>query len=371
MEGQKRAIIEVVASHRDQGRTVGEVLSSAGVARSSYYRWRKGNGEKKAERSSRNELTVEERRLIDEVKEQYPEYRHRRVQGIVQQRGVYLSASVIYGHLKARGQVEPYERRTAPWNSPRYEVWQRNLMWGSDWRKLRVGGVRWYLLTVIDFFSRWIIAWEVVPTVNAGNVKAIYQAGLKNQGISIRSESKPELRVDRGSPNTSTITQEFFEALGAELSFARVRRPTDNALTERFYGTIKQEEIYLVGNYPDEISAREEIGRYIERYHHQRPHQALMNFTPAHVHEVNNKSRLMAELNEIKRRTREKRKAYWEQKRNSGSTPFEGRCPGKGPARSVDPGANTEGIFKHQPRDFRIESPSTENDSLVEPILSH
>ena len=51
---------------------------------------------------------------------------------------------------------------------PRYEVWQRNLMWGSDWTKLVVGGVRWYLLTVIDFFSRWIIAWDVVPTVHAG-----------------------------------------------------------------------------------------------------------------------------------------------------------------------------------------------------------
>ena len=86
--------------------------------------------------------------------------------------------------------------------------------------------------------------------------------------------------------------------MGSELSFARVRRPTDNALTERFYGTIKQEEIYLVGNYPDEISAREEIGRYLERYHHSRPHQSLMNFTPAHVHEVNNKSRLLAELQE-------------------------------------------------------------------------
>jgi putative transposase len=324
MEQQKQALVELVASHREQGRTVGEVLSSAGVARSSYYRWKKGNGEKKAERLSSYDLTVEERSLIDEVKGQYPEYRHRRVQGMLQQRGVYLSASVIYGHLKAQGQFEPYERRVVPWKSPRYEVWQRNLMWGSDWTKLRVGGVRWYLLTVIDFYSRWIIAWEVVPTVNAGNVKAIYQAGLNNQGISIRSETKPELRVDRGSPNTSGITQEFFETLGAELSFARVRRPTDNALTERFYGTIKQEEIYLVGNYPDEISAREEIGRYIERYHHQRPHQALMNFTPAHVHEVNNKSRLLAELKEIKRRTREKRKAYWMQKRNSGSTPFEG-----------------------------------------------
>jgi putative transposase len=358
MEQQKQGVLEVVDAHRDQGRTVAEVLASMGVARSSYYRWKKSApAEKSAHRHSSYEITAEERELVDEVKEQNPRYRHRRIQGVLQQRGIYLSASVIYGHLKAQGQIEPYERRAAPWKQPRYEVWQRNLMWGSDWTKLSVGGVRWYLLTVIDFFSRWIIVWEVVPTVHAGTIKAIYQAGLNNQGISIHSQSKPEFRVDRGSPNTSGITQEFFETLGAELTFARVRRPTDNALTERFYGTIKQEEIYLVGNYPDERSAKEEIGRYIESYHHHRPHQSLMNFTPAHVHEVNNKSRLLAELKEIKRKTREKRKAYWEQNRNPGSTPFEGGSPGNAPARSVDPGANTQGIFQHQPRDSRIESP--------------
>ena len=100
--------------------------------------------------------------------------------------------------------------------------------------------MRWYLLTVIDFFSRWIVACDVVPTVHAGIVKAIYQAGLNNQGISLHSQSKPELRVDRGSPNTSGVTQEFFAILGAELSFARIRRPTDNALTERFYGTVSR-----------------------------------------------------------------------------------------------------------------------------------
>ena len=244
-------------------------------------------------------------------------------------------------------------------------------MWGSDWTKLRVGGVRWYLLTVIDFFSRWIIAWEVVPTVNAGNVKAIYQAGLKSQGISVHSESKPKLRVDRGSPNTSGITQEFFESLAADLSFARVRRPTDNALTERFYGSIKQEEIYLVGNYPDEISAKEEIGRYIERYHHNRPHQSLMNFTPAQVHQVNNKSRLMAELKEMKRNTREKRKAYWVKQQKLSQPPPAGGCPDKGQSQIVNPGANTEAVFQHQPPDSQIESPLTKNDSLVPSILSH
>jgi len=324
MENQKQSTLELVAAHRGEGRRVSEVLSSIGVARSNYYRWKKAESHNKGDRQSSYEVTAAERGQIDEVKGLYPQYRHRRIQGVLQQRGVYLSASVIYGHLKQQGQVEPYQRRSAPWKQPRYEVWQRNLMWGSDWTKLSVGGVRWYLLTVIDFFSRWIIAWEVVPTVHAGNVKAIYQAGLRNQGISIHSQTKPKLRVDRGSPNTSGVTQEFFENLGAELSFARVRRPTDNALTERFYGSIKQEEIYLVGNYPDEISAKEEIGRYLESYHHTRPHQSLMNFTPAHVHQVNNKSRLLDELKQIKRTTRDKRKAYWTDRQKNRKPSTEG-----------------------------------------------
>lgn len=352
MASQKQAVMDLVERHRGEGRTLSEVLGSIGVARSSYYRWKKSQGEKKEHRQSSYQITAQERRLIEEVKEAHPQYRHRRIQGVLQNQGVYLSATVIYGHLRQKGWVEAYERRAAPWKTPRYEVWRRNLMWGCDWTKLLVGGLRWYLLTVIDFFSRLIVAFDVVPTVHAGHVKAVYQAGLKSQGISVHNETKPELRVDRGSPNTSGITQEFFETLGAELSFARVRRPTDNALTERFYGTVKQEEIYLVGNYPDEISAREEIGRYIETYHRSRPHQALFNFTPAHVHEVNNKSVLLQELNELKRRTRERRKAYWTERSSGSQQSIEGRCPGKGRDEIVDPEAYTEEIFDRQQPNF-------------------
>jgi putative transposase len=370
MEGQKQTVMELVQGQRAQGRTVTEVLKSLGVSRSSYYRWKKGEAKPNGRRRSCYEVTAEERKLIDEVKEEQPLYRHRRIQGVLQQRDVYLSATVIYKHLKTRGQVEAYERRVAPWQSPRYEVRQRNLMWGSDWTKLRVGGVRWYLVTVIDFFSRWVVAWEVVPTVHAGVIKAIYETALNNQGISKRSPAKPEFRVDRGSPNTSGITREFFEMLGAELSFARVRRPTDNALTERFYGTIKQEEIYLVGNYPDEISAKEEIGRYIEHYHYHRPHQALMNFTPAHVHELNNKSLLLAELKEMKQKTRERRKEFWMQRSESARELDLGGTLGMGRFEIVDPGANTEAVFQERPSDSQSESPATGNYSLVESILS-
>lgn len=97
------------------------------------------------------------------------------------------------------------------------------------------------------------------------------------------------------------------------LSYARVRRLTDNGRTERFFGTIKQEEIYLVGSYPDEISAREEITRYIDFYNNNRPHQALWNFTPAYIHEVNNNTLILSELKELKHKSRQARKAYWEE----------------------------------------------------------
>jgi putative transposase len=361
MGNQKRVVMDLVERHREEGRRISEVLGSVGVARSSYYRWRKGQGEKTEPRQSSYQITEDERRLIEEVKEAHPEYRHRRIQGVLQSQGVYLSASVIYEHLRQKGWVESYDRRAAPWKEPRYEVWQRNLMWGCDWTKLLVGGLRWYLLTVIDFYSRLIVAFDVVPTVHAGHVKAIYQAGLRGQGISVPSETKPQLRVDRGSPNTSGITQEFFEALGAELSFARVRRPTDNALTERFYGTVKQEEIYLVGNYPDETSAREEIGRYIETYNRSRPHQALFNFTPARVHEINNKSQLLEELKELKRRTREKRKAYWTERSTAGQQPTKGGCPGKGQDEIVDPGAYKEEIFDRQQPNFQKANDEAQN----------
>jgi transposase InsO family protein len=123
---------------------------------------------------------------------------------------------------------------------------------------------------------------------------------------------------------TSGVTQEFFETLAGELSFTRLRRPTDNALTEWFYGTVKQEEIYLVGNYPDEISAREVLSRSIETYNQFRPHQALFNFTPAHVHQLNNKSALLQALNDIKRKTRDRRKAYWAEKQKIDPQALEG-----------------------------------------------
>lgn len=291
-------------------RTVSEVAKTLEVSRSSYYRWRQGPKDDVPVQNPRV-LTPAELEQIDQVKETHPDWRHRRIQGAIQAEGTYVSFSSVYERLKERGWDQSYERRPAPWKEPRYEVFRRNVMWGCDWTQLRIAGLRWYLLTLIDFFSRVIVAHQIVPSVHAGEVKALYQEGLLAQGISLKAPQKPELRVDRGSPNTSWVTKEFFAIIEAELSFARVRRPTDNAITERFYGTVKQEEIYLVGDYPDGVSARQEIGGYIRRYCTERPHQALWNFTPQFVHDLNDKTELLRRLKEIKRQTLERRRQYW------------------------------------------------------------
>lgn len=310
MEEQKKAIVEFVKSQISQGATITETLKTLGIKRSTYYSWLHRRGAKRIPPRTM-ELTPKEKAAIKKVKEDHPLMRHRQIQGILQNQGRYLSFSSVYHYLKSLDMVEPYERRPSPLTEPRYSVWQRNLMWGCDWTKLLINHVRWCLIILIDFFSRYLITYDIYPSINASHVKHLYAMGLKSQGIG-KGDILPEMRADRGSPNTSFATREFFASLGADMSLARVRRPTDNALTERFFGTAKQEEIYVVGSYPDEHSARYEIGTYMDFYNTVRPHQALWNFTPAHVHEVNNNALIIEELDSLKKCAWQERKAYWE-----------------------------------------------------------
>ena len=309
MKIQKDKILSYVSGERQKGRTVSEILRSLKISKSSYYRWK--NPKPLKSRIKTHTVTPEEYKKITETKEQHPGLRHRQIQGLLQQKGHFISASVVYQHLKSINQVEHYERRSAPWKEPFYEIYRANTMWGADWSQLRIGGRRWYLLTLIDFFSRLIIQFEVVPTVHSGLIKNLYEKGISSLNISTDCPKKPELRLDQGSPNTSRVTKEFFKNIGADLSYASVRRPTENALTERFYRTIKQEEIYLVGDYQDEQTAKEELSNYITWYNDKRPHQALWNFTPRLIHETNNKTKILQNLKDIKQKSWIKRKEYW------------------------------------------------------------
>jgi putative transposase len=319
MELQKQGIIDQVNLSLKSGRKLKEILLVLGVKQSTYYRWKNNSlklvNEKPmlhpSDRQTTMSLTDDEVKLILKFKDENPQMRHRQIQGLLQKQNFYVSASSVFNVLKYYGLVEKYERRPAPWDEPFYEIYRANLMWGADWTKMRIGGERWYLLTMIDFFSRKIISWKILKTVVSKNITELYLDGLDDMQMPHDWHQKPELRLDQGSPNTAHVTKKFFNDIIADLSFARVHRPTDNARTERFYGTIKQEEIYLVGDYQDELTANEEIKKYIEFYNDERPHQSLWNFTPSHIHESNNKTGNLNALKELKIKSWTKRKEYW------------------------------------------------------------
>ena len=138
---------------------------------------------------------------------------------------------------------------------------------------------------MIDFFSPYLLAWAIVKTVTQREATAQDALAVLDQKLDdLPKEMRLWLRMGRGSPNTMRVTKEVIRELGMILSYGRVDRPTDNGRQDRFYWTIKQEEIYTILDYPSYTSARTSIGDYITYYNRRRPNQPLWNFTPAEVH---------------------------------------------------------------------------------------
>lgn len=120
-----------------------------------------------------------------------------------------------------------------------HEPWRQNLLWGVDWRWIRVGGKFMFLPVMIDWYSRKIVA-----------------RGLFHQIT----------RIKVVSVVTGAVAKEDIENLGLELWLSGVGRPTGNARTERVIGTLKRAEVLLEGEYENQASAQKKNGYAIFGY---------------------------------------------------------------------------------------------------------
>jgi len=252
-------------------------------------------------------LSPAEEYAITEKKKAEPQLSHRQLSGSLRQDGYWISPSSCYRVLKALGWVLAATLREVPWKQPRYEPYRPNQIWGEDWTMLRIAGLRHYLLTIIDYFSRYIVAWGVVETVTQREVQALLAMAYTSEGIE-QQELKPILRFDQGSPNMARKTRGLINDLKMVISPARVSRPTDNARQERWYRTVKQEEIYCYPSYASKDIAEWSLACYIEHYNERRPHQALWNCTPGQLHRLGNKSLLCSHYKQMVQVAKEQRK---------------------------------------------------------------
>jgi len=168
------------------------------------------------------------------------------------------------------------EHRVYPYLLRNLEIRVPNRVWCADitYIPMRLGYL--YLVVVMDWFSRYVLAWEL-----SNSMETAFCLTTLNRAL---GKATPEIfNTDQGSQFTSGDFTGRLENVGIKVSMDGRGRATDNIFVERLWRTVKYEDIYP-RNYIDGIATRAGLGRYFRFYNTERPHQALGKRTPAEVY---------------------------------------------------------------------------------------
>ena len=155
-------------------------------------------------------------------------------------------------------------------------VTRPNQVWSTDITYIRLTRGFVYLVAVLDWFSRYVLAWEVSVSLEGAVCRAALEWALKR--------GRPEIfNTDQGAQFTSEDFTGRLEASGIAISMDGRGRAMDNIFVERLWRTVKYEEVYL-NDYEQVTEAVRQLGNYFRFYNQERPHQALGYQTPAAIY---------------------------------------------------------------------------------------
>jgi len=160
-----------------------------------------------------------------------------------------------------------------------------NQVWCADITFIPMRRGFMYLFAIMDWYSRKIIAWELSNTLDTGFCLTTLNRALKTSGT-------PEIfNTDQGCQFTSEEWRNALDGAGIVISMDGRGRWIDNVMIERFWRSIKYEDIYLK-SYENGLELKDGIHAYITRYNHYRPHESLGDATPDEIY--NEKATLAA-----------------------------------------------------------------------------
>lgn len=159
-----------------------------------------------------------------------------------------------------------------------------NQLWQTDFTYLKVTGWGWfYLSTILDDFSRYIVAWKLCTTMKAGDVTDTLELALEASGCSSATvRHKPRLLSDNGSSYISGDLADWLEDQGMDHVRGAPNHPQTQGKIERWHQTLKNR--ILLENYYLPGALEEAIRAFVDHYNHRRYHESLGNLTPADVY---------------------------------------------------------------------------------------
>ena len=307
---EKLEIIRIVEqSHLPAKKT----LDQLGIARRTFYRWYdrylEGGPEALEDRPSRpsrvwNRISVEvQSQIIDMALEQSELSPRELAVRFTDEKRYFVSEATVYRLLKAHD----------PITSPAFVVIKAaeefkdkttrpNEMWQTDFTYFKIIGWGWvYLSTVLDDFSRYIIAWKLCTTMRAEDVTDTLELALTASGCdSARVLHKPKLLSDNGPSYIAAELAEWIDANGMSHVRGAPLHPQTQGKIERWHQTLKNrillENYFLPGDLERQIEA------FIEHYNHQRYHESLGNVTPADIY-FGRAADIIEQRERIKRKT--------------------------------------------------------------------
>ena len=270
---EKRSLIEPehpVISVRKQCELIG-------LPRSGYYR------KPKPESVENLELM----KLIDEEYTRHPFLGSRKMRNYLKRQGYMVGRKRVQRLMRLMGlaSVAPKKRTTVPGDGHRIypyllrnlEISRPNQVWCSDLTYVRLKGGFVYLTVVMDWYSRYVLSWEVSVTMDDGFCVSALERAL-------RLHTCPEIfNTDQGSQYTGAGFTGVLKDHGIAISMDGKGRVMDNIMVERLWRTLKYEDIYL-REYESVQALVEGLRIYFDFYNNERPHQSLGEKTPAEVY---------------------------------------------------------------------------------------
>ena len=312
---EKLEIIRIVEqSHLPAKRT----LDQLGIARRTFYRWYdhflEGGPEALEDRPSVPSRVWN--RIGDDIQDQIIEMALEETDlsprelaiRFTDEKRYFVSEATVYRLLKAHDLI----------TSPAYVVIKAadqfhtkttrpNEMWQTDFTYFKIIGWGWmYLSTVLDDFSRYIIAWKLCTTMKTQDVTDTLDLALAASGCDqARVVHKPRLLSDNGSSYVSGELADWLEAQKMGHVRGAPYHPQTQGKIERWHQTLKNR--ILLENYylPGDLEAS--IDRFVDHYNHRRYHESLSNLTPADVYFGRGQT-ILLERERIKRNTIQNRR---------------------------------------------------------------
>lgn len=320
-QSEKHEIIQLV-----EGSSIGvnQTLKEIGIHKRTFYNWYKlyqaggfdalaSQGQKSGERRIWNKIPQEEKDRVVEVALEKPELSSREIACyITDNYKRFISESSVYRILKQRGLITaPAFILTSASSSFKDKTARVNEMWQTDFTYFKIIGWGWYYLsTVLDDYSRKIIAWDLCKNMSAPDVQQTVNKALYLTGLS--KKNAPRLLSDNGSCYVSSELKEFLKAKGIKSIHGRPCHPQTQGKIERYHRTMKN--VVKLDHYYSPEELERAIEKFVNYYNSERYHESINNLRPDDVF-YGQAERILQRREKTKQRTIElRRKNYLKEK---------------------------------------------------------